>query len=146
MAEQITLKVPGQKFAEPEERIGTISDVEEIVPLEHLASFTVEAARGEEARASEIDLPEDAVVEIELENGIRLWRAADFTRDDPVAYSARGEGDEALDIPRVLPVGAGQRGLGSFAVRTLRFFKVDIVDTAVAQRWAAGALPVRDTC
>jgi hypothetical protein len=131
MASKIKLKVPGEESALPERQ--EVADG--AIVLKPLAAVRAFGTRGAAATTS-VEVPSDALVEIELENGVTLWRRADAGADSPEA-GVRGIGAERLDIPRALSFGPAGRGFGSYAVRMLRFFQLealagDAVEAAAA--------------
>lgn len=60
--------------------------------LKPLAAVRASGTRGATATTS-LEVPSDALVEIELDNGVTLWRRADTTVDSPEA-GVRGIGAE----------------------------------------------------
>ncbi len=89
------------------------------------------AARGRETALPHIDLPADAVLELELANGTRILVAADEAQR--YLGSAVGRGDDLPEVIRVgqalrlsgprLPAGVSREGLGAWILKGLRVFR-----------------------
>ena len=75
--------------------------------------------------ANRIDPAADDIIELELDDGLRIWvRAEDVERDFGLSRSRGADG--VLELPAVLPIGGSSRGLGGWVVKGLRVFGVDI--------------------
>lgn len=84
-----------------------------------IATFRIAASRSAAAKRHEVDLPDDHLVEVELENGLTLWRRAEQLRGEG---TSRGTSDDPLVLPLVLQFGPPGRSAAGFAVRLFRLF------------------------
>jgi hypothetical protein len=88
--------------------------------------------------AATIDIPdlrEDDVLEISLEDGLKIWTRWDDLQSDMAGQLVRGEGDE-LVLPSSLRLGEQTRGAGDWALTALRRVGFDLpgaTGQAVAQ-------------
>lgn len=73
-------------------------------------------------------LADDALMELELEGGLRLWTTAAQLREDLPPQAERGEGE--LLLPTELPFGTPSRGFGRWALKALRIFHVELAEEA----------------
>jgi hypothetical protein len=88
-------------------------------------TLRVEAARAGAARARLEGVEADDVVEIEFDDGLRLWsRVDDLERDFGLAR-ARGAGDDAIELPGTLPIGGPSRGWAGWAIKALKVVGID---------------------
>ncbi len=95
----------------------------------------VDGSRGGEARRIEIELPDDHVVEVELENGITLWRTAETLAEDNTDTSRSDMGDVIL-LPDTSPFGRASRSPSGVAGRLYRFFSFESAAEAAASEIA----------
>lgn len=73
-------------------------------------------------------LADDALMELELEGGLRLWTTAAQLREDLPPQAERGEGE--LLLPTELPFGTPSRGFGRWVLKALRIFHVELAEEA----------------
>jgi tetratricopeptide (TPR) repeat protein len=91
-----------------------------------------DAARVQTARAggpqlSLEGLQPDDVVEIELQDGLRIWTRVEDVSRDFARRSQRGRiTDEAIQIPSELTIGPASRSLGGWAIKALKVVGVDV--------------------
>lgn len=94
--------------------------------------------RGNAADAITEVIPDDALVEIEFESGLRFWTSGDLLRErlqaaggDTTRGGASAEG--AWDLPAsIAPVSQGTRGaVGKLAIKALRWVGLDPVQAGV---------------
>ena len=84
------------------------------------------AAGGPRLRLADIE-PDD-VVEIELEDGLRLWsRVEELQRD--FAPPAREADGDVIELPAYLPIGGPSRGLAGWAIKGLKVLGVGVTGT-----------------
>ncbi len=90
----------------------------------------VQRARAERTPYEITDLQDDDLIQLELDEGMKLWvRADDFVRDLGL-QPTRGIAGEGLELPYVLPLGSTSRGLvGNWVIKGLKVFGIDAVDT-----------------
>lgn len=94
---------------------------------------TVSSAR---AGADEIDLDaaDEDVVEIEFEDGVRLWSRAEDVRRDFAPRGARGGDGGIVDVPTTLSVGPASRAWGGgLALKAIRLLGLGDVEGSIAQ-------------
>ncbi len=95
--------------------------------------------------ADEAELPADAVVRIELDNGFVLWSRADDLIRERGRRSTGRDGTERWEISMQPPAGsrarAASRGWLGLGVKILEFFGIDVRRSAV--RALGGALELR---
>lgn len=104
-----------------EQRVGS-----DIITTRYSVSF--QANRGESKEQS-IDVDDLDVVELEMEDGQRLWvRVDDLESEFGISLNRSGQGHEdgAVRIPMSLPVDGRTRGLGSWAIKGLKIIGIDI--------------------
>ncbi|TNF63266.1 MAG: CHAT domain-containing protein, partial [Rhodobacteraceae bacterium] len=106
--------VPGS-LAPPETSVRP-DDVGRLIATVHVA-----AARSDATALQDIDVPDSHLVEVELENGVVLWRRLDTLETWlPLGRAARVDG--ALVLPTTLSFGPPGRAAGGVLVRLFRFF------------------------
>ena len=120
-----TLKVHGRRDPSPARPELARGLPEGAVRPKH--SAVVDVAR---AGATPIRLPDvadDDIVELETQDGIRLWLRAESVREDFGLEPSRDASEEAVTLPGTLRVGGGgSRGVGEWALKGLKVFGVDI--------------------
>ena len=88
-------------------------------------TFRIDAARG--AAAPAVADATGKLVELELDDGVRLWTAAERLAEYFPPEATRAAGDGVLDVPPRLDMETPSRGLlGSIALKALRLLDVDI--------------------
>src|SRR4051812_48566699 len=71
-------------------------------------------------------LPDD-VVELELEDGLRLWTRVDDVRRDLLPRAQRGQAaGDVIELPSELQIGPARRSLAGWGVRALKIIGIDI--------------------
>ncbi|MEM6662251.1 MAG: CHAT domain-containing protein [Pseudomonadota bacterium] len=70
-----------------------------------------------------IDAADNELIQIELENGIKIWTSAGQASED---YGTPARSGEGLSLPSALPVGRTSRGALNFGIKALRFFGIDV--------------------
>jgi hypothetical protein len=96
------------------------------------------------------EIPDGALVEVELEGGLRFWTAAEDLRarlGDPHAGEARGLGDdESWSLPTSLGLPGAQRGfVGQLALKALRWLNIkpdDALRNTIVDKVQNRAIPV----
>ena len=71
-------------------------------------------------------LQPDDVVEIELQDGLRIWSRVEDVARDFAPRSQRGQADDAIDLPSELVVGPGSRAMGGWAIKAMKVLGIDI--------------------
>ena len=102
------------------------------VGIEPYLATRVDSVRGQVESVDSPRTSDDDVVKITLDAGIELWTSVGQARADyGMAPGARGiEGN--LIVPRILPIGRAERGVGQWVVKALELFKVDLADSAAS--------------
>lgn len=72
------------------------------------------------------NVPDNTVVQVELDAGIKIWTTIGQLRADIHAPTARGEAPDEFVLPSSLQFGAPSRGLGNLIIKGLRLFNVDL--------------------
>jgi hypothetical protein len=95
---------------------------------------TKHATRVESARAAAVplrltDVQPDDVVEIELEDGIRVWSRVDDLAEDFRLPIARDAGDGVIALPPMLPIGPPSRGFAAWGIKALKVVGIDIAQS-----------------
>lgn len=110
--------IPGTAVAENHTIDPTVADP--FAKDQAMAEVAVSSSRGDSQGQVPLSLPEDHLIEIELENGLILYRRLDTLENGPLS---RGAGPaDVLALPRSLDVGGASRGAAQLAVRVYRFF------------------------
>jgi hypothetical protein len=68
----------------------------------------------------------DDVLEIELQDGFRLWMRAEDAARDLRARASRDRAADVIEIPSQLPTGAASRALGGWAIKSLKVLGIDL--------------------
>ena len=96
-----------------------------------------DAVRIERGRAVRADfktgpVADDDVVEVELEDGVKLWIRGDAIEAELATIEQRGDGDgTVIRIDDALPLRSPQqRGIGTWFLKALRVLDIDLVDKA----------------
>ena len=119
-----TIKVPGTV-----DRIPEPSDLGRGLPS---GSVTMKhAARVHQARAGVADVTMDNVlpgdiVEIELQDGLRLWSRVEDLAGDVARRRERGQVTDTIHVPSELAIGPASRSFGGWAIKALKVFGLDI--------------------
>jgi hypothetical protein len=89
-----------------------------------LSAYQVEAARAGAESIVIPNVPDDTVVQVELDGGIRLWTSVGQLRQDLEQAGTRGGAPGEFVLPTSLQFGALSRGLGTLVIKGLRLFHV----------------------
>jgi tetratricopeptide (TPR) repeat protein len=89
-------------------------------------SALLQSARARGAQVSFEGLANDDVVEIELQDGIRIWSRVEDVPRDLVRRSQRGPAGDTIQIPSELTIGPASRALGGWAIKALKVLGLDI--------------------
>jgi len=119
-----TLKVQGIRESRPEP-----SDLGQGLPPGSVTlkdAVVTGAARGRGAVLELENLEPDDVVEIELQDGFRLWSRVEDVRRDFAPRSERGLVTEAVDLSSTLTIGPARRGVGGWAIKALKVLGLDL--------------------
>ncbi|HEU4525314.1 MAG TPA: hypothetical protein VFR62_09835, partial [Gemmatimonadales bacterium] len=119
-----TLKVQGVRDPNPEP-----SELGRGLPEGSLVlkdAVVTSAARASGAVLQLDDLQPDDVVEIELQDGFRLWSRVEDVRRDFAPRRERALAAETVDVPSTLAIGPASRGAGGWAVKALKVLGLDL--------------------
>jgi triacylglycerol esterase/lipase EstA (alpha/beta hydrolase family) len=90
-------------------------------------SVALHFARAGEPPVRIEDVADDDVVELELQDGLRVWTRVQDLEADFGIVRARDAADPAIQVPTMLRVGGGpSRGTGEWAIKALKVFGLDI--------------------
>jgi alpha-beta hydrolase superfamily lysophospholipase len=93
----------------------------------------LESARADVEPLDLAGLADDDVVEIELEDGLRVWTRVDQFTEDVVQRGARSVvtpgGEGLVEVPPALTVGPASRAGGGLAIRALKILGIDLEGT-----------------
>ncbi|MCA9474031.1 MAG: hypothetical protein KC594_18355, partial [Nitrospira sp.] len=105
------LIVHGQR--EPLDGKSTIPDfpanLNDLVTLKH--SARVQRARAGQSPLEIDDLSSDDLIQLELDQGMKLWVRADDLEKDFGLTPSRGPAGDVVELPGMLPIGAASRGI-----------------------------------
>ena len=71
-----------------------------------------------------VEVPDEGLVEIELEGGVKLWSSASGIRELLPSTAARGVAGD-IEIPLELPLGSATRGVSKSILKALKVFDID---------------------
>ena len=120
------LIVPGQADAntEPSELEKRVGD--DVATTRYSVSFTLDRGAG---REQTLDVDDTDVVELEMEDGQKLWVRVDELEEEfgvSLNRDERTEPDGTLRIPMSLPADGKTRGMGQWVIKGLKIIGVDI--------------------
>lgn len=72
------------------------------------------------------DLQADDVVEIELQDGLRIWSRVQDVARDFAPRARRGLANDAIALPSMLTIGPASRGSGGWAIKALKVLGLDL--------------------
>ena len=93
----------------------------------------VQTARAGGPKQSLKDLAEDDVVEIELQDGLRVWSRVENLQRDITRRAERGGADGALEIPSELAIGPASRSIGGWAIKALKVLGLVDIEGEIAE-------------
>lgn len=132
------LKINGVKINENNQNKALFSEYSDLVSVKIIEEYRIGVARDAAEPLESAPLSLNSVVEVGLDDGFSLWLHPD-TLKELTGQTARRDGADSpdtLEIPVAIPSAGPQRGIGDFAIRTLRIFGVDPVElsaTALAK-------------
>ena len=92
----------------------------------------VDASRGAAETVDAPDIKDNDIVKIKLEDGFEIWTSVAAAYQDygkmPGGKAGERGGPRHLLMPGTLSGGRQTRGLGTWAIKTLEFFKVDFTE------------------
>jgi hypothetical protein len=71
-------------------------------------------------------LQPDDVVEIELQDGLRIWSRVEDVPRDLVRRSQRGQVGDTIQLPSELTIGPASRALGGWTIKALKVLGLDV--------------------
>jgi hypothetical protein len=102
------------------------SNLGDLVTLKHSAK--VQRARAGQAPLAIDDLNPDDLIQLELDQGMKLWVRADELEKDFGLTPTRGGASDEVELPQVLPIGSASRGvMGDWMIKGLKVFGLDPV-------------------
>ncbi len=124
-----TLKVNGVRDRHPEP-----SDLGRGLPETTVAvrdAALVQTARAGGPQVSFEGLQPDDVVEIELQDGLRLWSRVENVSGDFARRAERGQFADTFLVPSQLSVGPASRAAGGWAIKAIKILGYDIEEQIV---------------
>jgi tetratricopeptide (TPR) repeat protein len=102
------------------------ANLKDLVTLKHNAR--VQRARAGQPPLELDDLNPNDLIQLELDQGLKLWvRVDDLERDFGLTPS-RGPAGDVVELPSVLPIGASSRGIvGNWVIKGFKVFGLDPV-------------------
>jgi CHAT domain-containing protein/pimeloyl-ACP methyl ester carboxylesterase len=89
-------------------------------------SATLGRSRGDDAVQS-LEVANDDLIELELENGLKVWLRADDLEKDYGVKTSRSQSGQGIEIPLVLPIAPASRGwVGEWVIKGLKVFGIDV--------------------
>ncbi|HBP90510.1 MAG TPA: CHAT domain-containing protein [Nitrospirales bacterium] len=122
------LVVYGQREAlDPKSAIPDFpSNLKDLVTLKY--SARVQRARASHPPLQFEDLSPDDLIQLELDQGMKLWVRADGLEQDFGLTPSRGSAGDEFELPYVLPIGPASRGLvGNWVIKGFKVFGLDPV-------------------
>ena len=102
------------------------SNLKDLVTLKH--SARVQRARAGQAPLEIDDLNPDDLIQLELDQGMKLWIRADDLEKDFGLTPSRGSAGDEVELPQALPIGSASRGvMGDWMIKGLKVFGLDPV-------------------
>lgn len=89
----------------------------------------VQVARAGGPRLSLAGLQPDDIVEIELQDGLRLWSRVEDVSRDLLPRAQRGQLTGDIELPSELSIGPASRSLGGWAIKALKVLGLDLPGT-----------------
>jgi tetratricopeptide (TPR) repeat protein len=119
-----TLKVNGVRDPRPEP-----SELGRGLPQGSVVVKDAALLQSVRARGTQISfegLADDDVVEIELQDGLRIWSRVEDVPRDLVRRSQRGPAGDTILLPSELSIGPASRSVGGWAIKALKVLGLDI--------------------
>lgn len=126
----LKLRIPG--YTVPDDR--RFSGQEEFKVLKSRSYRLSSAERGEEAPTELADVAPDEVVELEFEDGTRIWTSSQRLVDEVAKLQRPRGAEDAIALPRDLELQGPSRGIvGKILIKTLRLFEIDVGELAATK-------------
>ena len=92
------------------------SNLKDLVTLKHSAKF--QRARAGQSPLEIDDLNPDDLIQLELDQGVKLWVRADDLEKDFGLTPTRGAAGDEVELPQGLPIGSVSRGvMGNWVIK-----------------------------
>lgn len=131
---KIKLRIPGVEDTQKLTRHEIPGLEPEYFKIDSSRTFLISAARAGEADAPLHEFDPDEVVEIELDDGTRIWTSSSRLCDEVLQLKVSRAAGETIELPAALSLRGPSRGLiGSLIIKTLRFFKIKVSEFAAAK-------------
>jgi CHAT domain-containing protein/pimeloyl-ACP methyl ester carboxylesterase len=114
------------------------------VKVKERVAVHLEKARAAEGKLISLDVADDDVLEIELEDGVKLWTTLRDFRRDFGTPTVRSAGSEYVIFPTEIDLRGPSRGGLGWAIKVLRVFDVDVSGMAagkLAEVWEKKTIP-----
>ncbi|MEP4197711.1 MAG: CHAT domain-containing protein [Aliishimia sp.] len=125
--------------------LGPLTALHGLVDVQSIGGASVAGARGATANAEPagFDAEPDDIIEIQLENGLRIWQTVESAQAD-YSTSSRSPDEQALLVPKALPLRdprlSSNRGVQDYAVRGVSLLRGFFTDKAVEKAGEKAAL------
>ena len=86
----------------------------------------VQRSRAGAAEVSFEGLAPDDVVELELQDGLRVWMRVDDATREFAGRGRRGQAADVVEVPSELVVGPASRSFGGWAIKAMKVLGIDI--------------------
>ena len=110
--------------------------------------FRIDQQRGSGAESEIVEVKPDEVVEIEFDDGTRIWMSADRLTKEVLGKIVRRDADGVIDVPPALPSETASRGfVGKLVIKTLTFFGFapsEKIARKIAKRWEKRTLKLAE--
>ena len=137
------VKIPGEAVTRPKSEIAG-ERVNKKVKVTERNVISVDKSRAAAGRLVSLDVADDDVIEVELEDGVKLWTTLGDFRRDFGAPAVRSAGGEYVNFPTEIEPRGPSRGVAGWAIKVLRVFDVDVSGMAagkLAALWEKKTLP-----
>ncbi|HSB78326.1 MAG TPA: hypothetical protein VLM91_06045, partial [Candidatus Methylomirabilis sp.] len=127
-----TVRIPGGRVEDGGSQTQRRADGK--LTVTRRSAVRVAPARGADTGAAKVKFTDEDVVALELEGGFRLWIRGDDFRKEFGAQAKRGvtAGEEEWELSPDLQVGSPERGMGTWLLKGLEVFGVDLTEVAAS--------------
>ena len=102
------------------------ANLKDLVTLKHSAK--VQRARAGQSPLEIDDVSPNDLIQLELDQGLKLWVRVDDLEKDFGLTPSRGLDGDVVELPSVLPIGASSRGIvGNWVIKGFKVFGLDPV-------------------
>ena len=138
-----TVKIPGEEVTRAKSEI-TGEHLNRKVKVTERNVIGVDKSRGAAGQLVSLDIDDGDVIEVEFEDGVKLWTTLGDFRRDFGAPTVRSAGSEYVSFPTEIELRGPSRGVMGWAIKVLRVFDVDVSGMAagkLAELWEKKTIP-----